>query len=173
MSVTRPGLPRLNVTRLVLLLADVGRKRRRQWDTQNMIRHQRAAPMERGSNCWRQACFETTAGLGHSILARPRAPATPQSDIRSRDRQQAARCDVVKIRIGDLVSAGQIRSARLSSGKRQEGRFNLSSSTPLGGSILAWLERRGERLASLLLRAGSITLIISAHGNMPGSLMSG
>jgi hypothetical protein len=46
-----------------------------------------------------------------------------------------------------------------------------SRSGPFGSGSTANAE--AERLTSLLFRAGSITPIISAHGNMPGSLMSG
>ena len=52
-------------------------------------------------------------------------------------------CDVVKVRIGDLVSGGQIRSRAIVI-QQKTGRpvqFELLESAR--GSILAWLERRG------------------------------
>jgi integrase len=52
-------------------------------------------------------------------------------------------CDVVKVRIGDLVSGGQIRSRSIVI-QQKTGRpvqFELLESAR--GSILAWLERRG------------------------------
>ena len=55
-------------------------------------------------------------------------------------------CDVVRIRIGDLISGGRVR-ARAIAVQRKTGRpvqFELLE--PARGSILAWLERRGSTL---------------------------
>jgi hypothetical protein len=54
-------------------------------------------------------------------------------------------CDVVKIKIGELVSGGRIRSRAIvmqKTGRRVQ--FELLE--PARGSILAWLERRGGTL---------------------------
>ena len=52
-------------------------------------------------------------------------------------------CDVVKVKIGDLVSGGRIRSRASSSSRRQVGPVQFELLEPARGSILAWLERRG------------------------------
>ena len=56
-------------------------------------------------------------------LARPR-------DVRSRNRQQAAGCDVVRSGLVTLSAAAEFAHARSSSSRRQVGRFNSSSSNP-------------------------------------------
>jgi len=76
-------------------------------------------------------------------------------------------CDVVK------VKAAKFAHARLSSSRRQVGRSNLRSWNPPAAAFWLGSNAEAERLTSSLFRAGSITPIISAHGNMPGSLMSG
>jgi hypothetical protein len=62
-------------------------------------------------------------------------------------------CDVVKIRIRQLVSGSEIRLRR--------------------SSLLAWLERRGGSLDDYASRAASTIPITSARGRMPGSWMNG
>src|ERR1035438_5361804 len=44
----------------------------------------RSAPVERGSDSWRQARAEASTGLGYPVLARPRTPATRSCNVRSR-----------------------------------------------------------------------------------------
>lgn len=66
-------------------------------------------------------------------------------------------CDVVKVRIGDLVNGPLVRS-RATVMQRKTGRpvqFQLLE--PARTSILAWLERRGGRSTTTLSRAGSTT----------------
>ena len=82
-------------------------------------------------------------------------------------------CDVVKVRIGDLVSGGRVRSRAIVV-QQKTGRpvqFELLESAR--GSIWPGLNAEAERLTTSLFRAASITPIISAHGNMPDLLMSG
>src|ERR1700737_904950 len=55
-------------------------------------------------------------------------------------------CDVVKVKVGDLVSGGRVRSRAIVV-QQKTGRpvqFELLESSR--GSILAWLERRGGTL---------------------------
>ena len=82
-------------------------------------------------------------------------------------------CDVVKVRLVTLSAAPKFAHARWSSSRRQVGRFNLSSSNPPAAAFWPGSNAEAERLTSLLFRAGSITRIISAPGNMLGSLRSG
>jgi hypothetical protein len=64
-------------------------------------------------------------------------------------------CDVVKVKIGDLVSGGRIRSRAIVGRPVQ---FELLE--PTRGSILAWLERRGGTFDEFVFRAESTTPII-------------
>ena len=82
-------------------------------------------------------------------------------------------CDVVRIRIGDLISGGRVR-ARAIVVQRKTGRpvqFELLE--PARGSILAWLERRGGTLDDYVSRAGSTPPLTSVPGSMRASWTSG
>ena len=52
-------------------------------------------------------------------------------------------CDVVKVKIGDLVSGGQIRSRAIVVQQKTGRPVQFELLEPARGSILAWLERRG------------------------------
>jgi integrase len=52
-------------------------------------------------------------------------------------------CDVVKVRIGDLVSGGQIRSRAIVIQQKTDRPVQFELLESARGSILAWLERRG------------------------------
>jgi hypothetical protein len=82
-------------------------------------------------------------------------------------------CDVVKVRIGDLVSGGHIPHARSSSSRRQAGRFNLSFSNRPAAASWSGSNAEAARLTNSSFQAASITPIISAPGNMLDLLMSG
>ena len=55
-------------------------------------------------------------------------------------------CDVVKVKIGDLVSGGQVRSRAIVVQKKTGRPVQFELLEAARGSILAWLERRGGTL---------------------------
>lgn len=55
-------------------------------------------------------------------------------------------CDIVKIKIGDLVSGGQIRSRAIVTQQKTGRPVQFELLEPARNSILAWLERRGGSL---------------------------
>lgn len=55
-------------------------------------------------------------------------------------------CDVVKVRIGDLVSGGAIRNRAIVIQQKTGKPVQFELLEPARGSILAWLERRGGSL---------------------------
>ena len=82
-------------------------------------------------------------------------------------------CDVVKIKIGELVSGGRVRSRAIVI-QQKTGRpvqFELLEHTR--GSILAWLECRGGTLDDFVFPSRTDLPITSAPGSMPASLTSG
>ena len=83
-------------------------------------------------------------------------------------------CDLVKIKVGDLVAGGRVRS-RAMVVQQKTGRpvqFELLDSART--SILAWLERRGGTLDDFSsFRAGATTPGTSAPVSMLGSWASG
>ena len=55
-------------------------------------------------------------------------------------------CDVVKIRIGDIVPGGQIRTRAIAVQAKTGKPVQFESMTDARASLLAWLERRGGML---------------------------
>jgi integrase len=55
-------------------------------------------------------------------------------------------CDLVKIRIGDLVSGGRIRNRAIVIQQKTKRPVQFELLEPARGSLLAWLERRGGSL---------------------------
>jgi integrase len=55
-------------------------------------------------------------------------------------------CDVVKIKIGDLVSGGRVRSRAIVVQQKTGRPVQFELLEPTRGSILVWLERRGGAL---------------------------
>ena len=55
-------------------------------------------------------------------------------------------CDIVKVRIGDLVSGGAIRNRAIVIQQKTSKPVQFELLEPARGSILAWLERRGGSL---------------------------
>ena len=82
-------------------------------------------------------------------------------------------CDVVKVKIGDLVSGGRVRSRAIVIQQKTGRPVQFELLDPSRVSMEAWLERRVASLMTLCFRAGSTTLIISALGNMPDLSMNG
>ena len=56
-------------------------------------------------------------------------------------------CDVVKVKIGDLVSGGRVRSRAIVVQQKTGRPVQFELLEPARGSILAWLEHRGGTLA--------------------------
>ena len=71
---------------------------------------QRTKAVERRSKARRQARAQTATGLGHPVLARPRTTVRDRAMFDLAIDSKLRGCDIVKIRIGDLVSGGRVRS---------------------------------------------------------------
>jgi hypothetical protein len=70
----------------------------------------RAPPLERRAQDQREARAEGAAGVGHSFLPRPApAHARPRLFDLAID-SKLRRCDVVRVKIGDLVLGAQVRT---------------------------------------------------------------
>lgn len=82
-------------------------------------------------------------------------------------------CDLVKIRIGDLVAGGRVRNRTMVSQKKTKRPVQFELLEPARSSILAWLERRSGTLDDFAFPVGLIGLTISAPDNMPGWSMNG
>ncbi len=82
-------------------------------------------------------------------------------------------CDIVKIRIGELVSGGRVRT-RATVMQQKTGRpvqFELLEAAR--SSLEAWLEHRGGALEDYAFPSRTITRTTSAPGSMPDLLTSG
>jgi integrase len=60
-------------------------------------------------------------------------------------------CDVVKVKIGDLVSGGRVRSRAIAIHQKTGRPVQFELLEPTRGGILAWLERRGGALDEFVL----------------------
>ena len=82
-------------------------------------------------------------------------------------------CDIVKLKIGDLVLGGRVR-AHATVVQQKTGRpVQFEPLDPAQASLQAWLECRGGAVGDYVFRAVSTTPVPSAHASMPGSLRSG
>ncbi len=75
-------------------------------------------------------------------------------------------CDIVKIKIGELVSGSQIRNRAIVVQQKTGRPVQFELMDDARASILAWLDRPVAQSMITPFRAGSIASIISAQGNM-------
>lgn len=81
-------------------------------------------------------------------------------------------CDLVKIKIGTLVSGQEIRKRAMVIQQKTGRPVKFEITSDVRASLLAWLERRGGTIDDFVFPAGLITPIILARANMPGWSMN-
>lgn len=79
-------------------------------------------------------------------------------------------CDIVKMKIGDIVAGGTIKNRATVMQQKTKRPVQFEIMTEARQTLLKWLNRRGGILSS---QAVSITWAISAPANMHGWLTSG
>jgi len=102
--------------------------------------------VERRTHGRRKTRAQAAAGLGDPVLARPRAASSRPGAFFLAIDSKLRGCDVVKIRISELVSGGRVRT-RATVTQQKTGRpvqFELLEAAR--SSLEAWLERRGGAL---------------------------
>ena len=82
-------------------------------------------------------------------------------------------CDLVRIRIGDLVAGGRIRTRAMVIQQKTRRPVQFELLEPARSSILAWLERRGGSLEDFAFQAALTGLVTSVRVNMRGLSTSG
>lgn len=82
-------------------------------------------------------------------------------------------CDLVKVRIGDVVSGGRVRARAMVIQQKTGRPVQFELLEPTRTSILSWLERRGGALDDFVFPAARSITTISARGSTPGWWMSG
>jgi integrase len=108
---------------------DPAAKERRPWNAGRMVGAKRAVKP--------QQVWAIRFWLDHERRLRDRAIFDLAIDSKLRG------CDVVKVKIGDLVSGGQVRSRAIVIQQKTRWPVQFELLEPTRGSILAWLERRG------------------------------
>lgn len=108
---------------------DPGTKERRPWNAGRMIGSKRALKP--------QQVWAIRFWLDREQRSRDRALFDLAIDSKLRG------CDIVKMKIGDLVSGGQIRSRSIVIQQKTGRPVQFELLEPARSSILAWLERRG------------------------------
>ncbi len=84
-------------------------------------------------------------------------------------------CDLVQMRIGDLVSSGQVRTRAIVMQQKTGRPVQFELLPDARASLLAWLERRGgaARWTTTSSPVESIVMAISALPSTPGLSMNG
>jgi hypothetical protein len=82
-------------------------------------------------------------------------------------------CDLVKIRIGDLVSGGCIRNRAIVIQQKTKRPVQFELLEPARGACSHGTNAEAAHWRSSHFRAASIVLVTSARGNMPGWSMNG
>jgi len=82
-------------------------------------------------------------------------------------------CDLVKVKIGDLVAGGRVRNHAMVIKQKTKRPVQFELLEPGRSTILSWLERRGGGLDDFAFRAGLIAPITLASDNMRGWSTSG
>ena len=89
-----------------------------------------------------QASVHPESNLGNSLLPRPRETRSRPGTVRSGNREQLCGCDLVKIRIRDVVAGTEIRTRAIVQ-KKTARPVQLEITADVRASLLAWQERRG------------------------------
>lgn len=82
-------------------------------------------------------------------------------------------CDVVKVRIGDLVLGRQVRACAIVVQAKTGKPVQFELMQDARASLLAWLERRSGMLATTCSPVALIMPTTSARGSTPDSSMNG
>lgn len=82
-------------------------------------------------------------------------------------------CDLVRMKIGDLVSGGQMRTRAIVNSRKQVGLFNSNSSQTPGPACCRGSSGGAAQLTTMFFQAGWITMAISAPASMPALSMNG
>ena len=82
-------------------------------------------------------------------------------------------CDIVKIKIGDLVSGSRVRSRAIIVQQKTGRPVQFELLEPARGSLLAWFDVEEAPSTTAPSRAELIMPITSARGSMPGSSTNG
>ena len=82
-------------------------------------------------------------------------------------------CDLVKIRIGDLVAGGRVRNRAMVIQQKTKRPVQFELLEPARTSILSWLERRKGSVEDFAFPSRLIDLTTSAPDNMRGWLTNG
>jgi hypothetical protein len=92
---------------------------------------------------WHQAAVHPEADLGDPIFPRSRTTHPGPSPVRSGDDSKLRGCDLVKIRIRDVVAGPEIRTRAIVVQQKTGRPVQLEITADVRASLLAWLERRG------------------------------
>ncbi len=95
------------------------------------------------SQGWGKASLEAAAGLGGPLLSGSASTPSGSSAVRPCDRQKLRGCDVVKVKIGDLVSGGRVRSRAIIIQQKTERPVQFELMDDARVTLEAWLDRRG------------------------------
>jgi integrase len=98
--------------------------------------------LERRPESRREASTETEGGLDDPVLAGPRRPPRDRALFDLAIDSKLRGCDLVRIRIGDLVAGDAIRERALVIQRKTSRSVQFEILEPARSTLLTWLERR-------------------------------
>lgn len=102
--------------------------------------------LERRPRRRRETRAQTPTGLGYPLLARSAPAASRPGAFDFAIDSKLRGCDVVKVRIGDIVAGGRIRDRAVVVQQKTKRPVQFELVEPARKILLAWLERRGGTL---------------------------
>jgi hypothetical protein len=129
--------------------------------------------VERGPDGWCEARIEVAASVGPSDSGLTANAGDDRAMFDLAIDRKLRGCDVVEVKIGDLVSGCRVRSRAIVVQQKAGLPYQFELLEASRSGILAWLGAALARLTNSSFRTGSITPIISALGSMLDLLMSG
>jgi len=120
-----------------------------------------------------EASFETEANLGDPIYLNQRRRLRDRALFDLAIDSKLRGCDLVQMKIGDLVSGGQIRTRAMVMQQKTGRPVQFELLQDARASLLVWLERRGGTVDDYVFPSRVDHNGISAPANMPGSSMNG
>lgn len=99
--------------------------------------------MERRTSSWCEACAEAKVNLGDSVLLNQRKRLRDRASFDLAIDSKLRGCDLVRLKIGDVVSGGTIRTLAMVIQKKTGRPVQFELLPDARSSLLAWLQRRG------------------------------
>ena len=134
--------------------------RRARWATRHWILLSTSSGRGTRTDDGRETRAEAPTGLGDPLLARSSSAHGDRALFDLAIDSKLRGCDVVKIRIGDIVAGGHIRDRAMVIQQKTKRPVQFEIVEPARKTLLSWLERQAEPSTIMCFRAGTTTWTI-------------